>query len=647
MRFFFSILFMVIIACIPATRAGAQAITFTSCSDVQGCIPFGNCTGAPLDITAAGTTTCGNPNLNFSYKVDFGGNGSIEVQDAGATVSQTFPIGTSKITWRATNGCGQAATCTQTITVQDCQPPNMICRNGITQSLDNNCSMTINAQQYILSISDNCTPTNQIQYGLRRAGTGIGFPASDTLQYHTCNQGTNIVEVWSRDANGLTNSCSNYVLVQDNSNQCPCIQNSNIQVKGCARTSKNTKLTNYRVNASVQGTGANGAFSVQKTANNTDSCFTLPVNNLPLSLTGKLTLRLSRIDNLTNGVSAYDLILISRHILNLEPITSFYQTLAADVNRSQTVTTFDIVEIRKTLLGVVDTFPAVPSWQFVRPVPDPSNIIAFADLKDTFQIQYTNLSGDVTAAGFNWIGIKSGDLEQNTTLTGAADDRSGPDLIFTAADQWVEAGSTVEVPVRTTESAYLSAWQMAFRTNPELATLTTIDGIPEDAWSVDENGQIRLIWLDENIGNHRYYTSGSTMATLKIKVIRSGYLSQLLAVDPDLLPGEAITAAVAHRPVLFRYQTTGAPTGPAAQFFAPLPNPSSAQVDFPVLLPENGLVILELYNMAGQRIFQKNYEGTQGYQVFTVEETVFPASGAYCWKMVNGNVMQTGKLIRK
>lgn len=647
MRLLLFILFTAIVACAPVINAGAQAIVFTNCADVQGCTPFGSCTGAPLEITATGTTTCGNPTLAFSYKVDFGGNGSIEIQETGATVSQTFPLGLSKITWRASNGCGQAATCTQVVTVQDCQPPNMICRNGITQSLDNNCSMTINALQYILSISDNCTPTNQIQYGLRRAGTGVGFPPFDTLQYHTCDQGTNIVEVWSKDANGLTNSCSNYVLVQDNSSTCPCIQNSNIQVKGCARTALNTKLNNYRLNATVQGTGANGAFTKQKTANSTDSCFTVLIDNLPLALTGKLTLRLSRTDNLTNGVSAYDLILISRHILNLEPITSFYQTLAADVNRSQTVTTFDIVEIRKTLLGVVDTFPAVPSWQFVRPVPNPSNIIAFADLKDTFQIQYTNLSGDVTAAGFNWIGIKSGDLEQNTTLTGGAEDRSGPDLVFTTTDEWVEAGTTIEVPVRTTESAHLSAWQMAFRTQPEYATLETIDGIPEDAWSVDAEGRIRLIWLDENIGSHRYYVSGSTMATLKVKALQSGYLSQLLSVDPELLPGEAVTAAVTHRPVLFRYQTTGTPIQLAAQFFAPLPNPSSEQVDFPVLLPESGPVILELYTMSGQRIFQKSYTATQGYQVFTVEETAFPASGAYCWKISNGNVMQTGKLIHK
>jgi hypothetical protein len=39
-----------------------------------------------------------------------------------------------------------------------------------------------------------------------------------------------------------------------------------------------------------------------------------------------------------------DLVLISKHILGLEPLNSPYKMIAADANKSNSITTFDIVE---------------------------------------------------------------------------------------------------------------------------------------------------------------------------------------------------------------------------------------------------------------------------------------------------------------
>lgn len=47
-----------------------------------------------------------------------------------------------------------------------------------------------------------------------------------------------------------------------------------------------------------------------------------------------------------NGVSTYDLSLITKHILGLAPFSSPYKLIAADVNNSRSVTTLDVIQLR-------------------------------------------------------------------------------------------------------------------------------------------------------------------------------------------------------------------------------------------------------------------------------------------------------------
>lgn len=66
-----------------------------------------------------------------------------------------------------------------------------------------------------------------------------------------------------------------------------------------------------------------------------------------------------------NGVSVFDVILISKHILGVQPLNEPLKLLAADVNDSGTVTVLDVIEIRKLILGIETTFKNAPSWRFI------------------------------------------------------------------------------------------------------------------------------------------------------------------------------------------------------------------------------------------------------------------------------------------
>ena len=78
----------------------------------------------------------------------------------------------------------------------------------------------------------------------------------------------------------------------------------------------------------------------------------------------------------TEGISTQDLVLISRHILGVQPLSSPYKMIAADVNNSRSITTLDLIFLRRLLLGIDIEFETNTSWRFVEldyAFPNPAN----------------------------------------------------------------------------------------------------------------------------------------------------------------------------------------------------------------------------------------------------------------------------------
>ena len=65
-----------------------------------------------------------------------------------------------------------------------------------------------------------------------------------------------------------------------------------------------------------------------------------------------------------NGLSTFDMVLIVKHILGVQPLSSTLLLYAADVNNSTTITVYDLVLLRRLILAIDSELP-VPSWQFL------------------------------------------------------------------------------------------------------------------------------------------------------------------------------------------------------------------------------------------------------------------------------------------
>lgn len=113
------------------------------------------------------------------------------------------------------------------------------------------------------------------------------------------------------------------------------------------------------------------------------------------------TLRFFKEGSYLNGTSTFDLVLLARNILGIEPLPP-YALWAADVNDTGTVTTLDMVLIRKLILQIDTTFPAT-SWGFDE--ADATN----CDNRIEIPALAASLSVSV-------VGVKRGDLNNSNAM---------------------------------------------------------------------------------------------------------------------------------------------------------------------------------------------------------------------------------------
>lgn len=112
------------------------------------------------------------------------------------------------------------------------------------------------------------------------------------------------------------------------------------------------------------------------------------------------------------GLSTFDLVLTSRHILGIRPLESVYQQAAADVNGSGTITTLDIVIMRRVLLGKLSDFAPRPNWIVVpRDAP-----LALAEFSEVDGITFLATTDEFWPPHF--IAVKTGDVDDNAVLEG-------------------------------------------------------------------------------------------------------------------------------------------------------------------------------------------------------------------------------------
>jgi hypothetical protein len=303
-------------------------------------------------------------------------------------VFNDVPVGIYFINYEVWDECGNLSTIEQEVEVIDCKLPTPLCLTGADIVLTQDGTLELPAETFNAGSYDNCEGPIYYSYSAE---------VSDSVLWLDCDSlGQINITVWVTDQYGNQDFCQTFFFLFDNAaNACVALP----RVSGLVYSSNEAPMEDVEILVNSQGT----VFTDE------DGYYTME-----LAYDGDYTVLPFYDDDPLNGVTTFDQVLISKHILGVQPLTGPYNIIAADANGSGTVTTSDIVEIRKMILGLQDEFPGLPAWRFVEaayqfPNPDDPWQEVFPEL-----LQFNNLTEDVLDADFT--GIKVGDVNGSAGL---------------------------------------------------------------------------------------------------------------------------------------------------------------------------------------------------------------------------------------
>ena len=594
----------------------------------------------------------GNQKWGFSIQETITGNNKTACvrwntqQQQNTHVVPELPHGTHKIKWFITDGCGNNAEYEYTFTVKDCKAPTVVCINGLSTNIMPTGMITLWASDFLQYTEDNCTPSGQLKIGIRKCGTGTGFPVDGNgnpitnVTFNCTELGTQCVELWSIDAAGNADYCETYVIVQDNQGNCP--NNGQLMVSGALKTQLGEGVEEAVVNLSgamLDLTDANGFYQ-----------FSVP----PAST---FTIAPEKDDNPLNGVTTYDLVLISKHILGLEPLNTPYKMIAADANKSGSITTFDIVEIRKLVLGIYTELPNNTSWRFVDKAysfPTPSNPFqtVFPESISMVDIMTNQMSQD-------FVGVKIGDVN-NTSVANAtmqAEERTQGTALFDLEDRDVKAGEAFEVTFNAAQP--LKGFQFTMLLNG----LKVVEVVESDKVTAANFG---LVFKDAATLS----IDGAQAFTLRFRADKSGKLSEMLGVSGSITKAEAYPSfaparqdsaggeatagkndpmtpnnAITRLGVAFRF---GGKTisGIGFELYQNQPNPFVNKTSIGFYLPEAAEATLTILDETGRAVYQQKGQFAKGENSIALDRALLNTTGALYYKLETATDRATKKMIQ-
>jgi hypothetical protein len=597
---------------------------------------FGNASGAGTARQFDGRAVPTNQKWGFAIQETVTGNNKTACvkfntfQAQNSFVTPQLPYGTHKIKWFVSDGCGNETICEYSIIVKDCKAPTVVCLNGLSVNIMPTGMIQMWATDFLQYAEDNYAQTQYLQYGIRKCGQGAGFPVDGNNNPNTqvtfnCTElGTQCVELWAIDLAGNADYCETYIIVQDNAGNCGVA--GTVNVSGVLKTEVADGVEEVTVNVagSVMTTPPFSYFDLSDSIGVYSIINTIPVG-------ASLTITPVKDENPLNGVTTYDLVLISKHILGIQPLGSPYKMIAADANKSNSITTFDIVELRKLVLGVYQELPNNTSWRFV------DKSYTFANPANPFQ---GTIPENISVAdavlhqlGEDFVGVKIGDVN-NTAVANSlmvTNDRTNGTLLFDVNDRKVEAGEEVEVTFTAADKT--QGCQMTLNLNG----LTVSDIVGSDRVTANNFG----VFADALTVS----IDGADAFTVKFRATKTGKLSEMLSVSSRITKAEGYNLTVGRMDIALRFDGKII-AGVGFELYQNQPNPFVNKTAIGFHLPEATTATLTVYDETGRVVFTQKGDYAKGYNALSLDRALLSTRGVMYYTLETATASATKKMIQ-
>ena len=340
-------------------------------------------------------------------------------------------------------------------------------------------------------------------------------------------------------------------------------------------------------------------------------------------------------ENIENGVTTFDIVKITQHILGIQSLGSAYKVIAADANNSASVTTLDIVAIRKVILQIEESFPNNTSWRFVDAAyvfADAMNPWGFAEV-----VNYNNLSTDQLNTDF--VAVKIGDVTGDAqTSFGSADDRTMNGVFgINAKEVAMTAGNTYEVTF--TADAAVEGFQFTMNFDAgKVAFAGLTEGVATEkhfGFAKLNKGAITASWNAEAA----YDFAGADVFTVSFTALEDVNLSDVVSINSRFTAAEAYAAGD-----LQDVELTF--SGAAANNYAlyqNTPNPFKGETVIAFELAQAGEAVVTIMDVNGKVVRTINGDFAKGFNNVTVKD--INTTGVLYYTLESGDFTATKKMV--
>ncbi|MGE5355853.1 MAG: T9SS type A sorting domain-containing protein [Deltaproteobacteria bacterium] len=635
-----------------------QYLMFTDNSDpvvTGGCQPkdivaLGDCRYR-VSFEASGTDNCtASQNLAWSYKLQKNNSTTDVVTGNSKTFSVELSKGTHRISWFATDHCGNVGQCSQTFNIADNKKPTPQCVEGlVTVLLPQTGQVTINASSFNVHSFDDCTKSN---YGACGCLTDLKFSFSSNVNNKTrlltCaniadgKKDTIELEMWVTDESGNQDFCRTYIVLQDNSNVCPDYlpphDTTYYNLNGLVMKPNDQPVNKVEI---ILRNDENSEFRKSNSTNTDGKYF---FNKLADNISYFIDASKSGDD--ANGLSTLDIVYIQKHILNIKKLDSPYKLIAADVNNSGNISAADILELRKIVLGEMNNFKNNSSWKFL---DSDLKLGENDDLRNIESKVHIGLQDkDVVR---NYTAIKIGDVNYSaiTTDAGNMKPRNANDFELTTKDASFKAGETFRMTANAKNNINCPGLQFTFEFNPVVLVYKGISSnnfnITESNVNTNETSKgLITVSVDETLS--KMLNAESEVFSLEFQAISDGTLSQNAKISSRITGAEIYenyNGTIEERPLKLRFDD-----GIMAYDFKVYqnnPNPFSEETSIGFVLPEDGTATLTIYDLTGKKLYQKSKTASKGLNEFEINNRDLDVKGMLYYKLESGQYSEMKKMI--
>jgi hypothetical protein len=339
-----------------------------------------------------------------------------------------------------------------------------------------------------------------------------------------------------------------------------------------------------------------------------------------------------------NGLSTLDLAIIQSHILFRQRLDNPFKVIAADVNASSSVTTADMMHIRRLLLRMDSSLPGNQTWAFVDAEQTFPNVNMPFPLIRTKS--FNNPYGPIT---HTFRGVKLGDV--NYDRDPRLDRTQGRDTLAFYADLRELPGNIFSVTLKTEHIENIMgfqgtlAWDTAGFVFEKIQDNPLQIGVGE---SLTGNGRLLFSWNDPQ-ATGLTFRHGTTMLEMIFRS-RNRSTEKSFRFADDQLPGEAFNANY-DKINMIMSNGTWKEELPMEGSLLVYPNPAKSQVSIRWRATTEGISNFRMIDLTGRIILSGMLNHSIGINSHQISLSENISNGIYIIQIENEGTIRSRRLL--